>query len=160
MKAKKIIVVSHCVLNQNAVLDGWGRAKGAFPLVHEIIEEGVGIIQLPCPEFLLYGPKREPKTYEEYDFKEYRAHCKKLIPDIVEQIKVYLAHGYIFTGILGIRNSPTCSIAGQRGVLMEELFIALGEIGIQPPFFEVPELYDEQSQEKNLVRELHSFLQT
>lgn len=33
MKLKReFVVVSHCILNQHAVIPGWERARGAFPL--------------------------------------------------------------------------------------------------------------------------------
>ncbi len=136
-RSKKIVVVSHCVLNQNSVISDWERAKGAFPFMSDILKEGVGIIQLPCPELMFGGCNRPPKTYEEYNTDEYRNLCKQLASLHIPQIKEYLNNGYLCQGIIGIQNSPTCSISNQRGVFMEEIFEELKRQDISLEAFEV-----------------------
>jgi len=67
MKLKReFVVVSHCILNQHAVIPGWERARGAFPLAISLLNQGVALLQLPCPEFLTLGKERPPMTYQEY----------------------------------------------------------------------------------------------
>lgn len=46
---KKLLIVSHCIINQNSVVEPLARAKGAFPVIIKLLEEEIGIIQLPCP---------------------------------------------------------------------------------------------------------------
>lgn len=47
MKLKKeFVVVSHCILNQHAVIPGWERARGAFPLAISLLNQGVATIAL------------------------------------------------------------------------------------------------------------------
>ena len=61
---KKIIFVSHCILNtaskvvlyNQADMDAEENLRKKF--MHKAIDQEVQIIQLPCPEFTLYGPKR------------------------------------------------------------------------------------------------------
>ena len=158
MKAKRIMITAHCILNQNAVLEGWGRARGAFPIVSELVERGIGVIQLPCPEFIYYGLDRKPLEYEDYNFAEYRKLCYELALPVIAQLKEYLSNGYTFIGVFGIYNSPTCSISEKRGVYMEELYKLLEKEGIKAPYIEVPESYDEHSDGKLLLRELDQFL--
>ncbi|WP_313798570.1 CD3072 family TudS-related putative desulfidase [Cytobacillus sp.] len=117
---KKILLVSHCILNQNTVIKGEARSFGAIPTALDWIQkEGLGVIQLPCPEFTFLGLERPSMTYEEYDNKEYRQHCRKILLPVIEQLKEYIKCGYQMTGILGIQSSPSCDMT--KGVFMEEL---------------------------------------
>lgn len=143
MRSKKLILVSHCILNQNSVVEPLARAKGAFSFVKDLVESGVGIIQLPCPEFSYLGITRKPMEKWEYDTPEYRKLCKSLFTPILEELLVYLENGYEFCGIIGINQSPTCSISGSRGILMEEAFDLLASKGIAPKYLEVPEDYND-----------------
>lgn len=117
---KKILLVSHCILNQNTVIEGEARAEGAISSAMEWIkEEGVGVLQLPCPEFTFLGLDRPSMTYEEYDNDQYRSHCQRILSPIMKQILEYRRCGYEISGILGIQSSPSCDLL--RGVFMEEL---------------------------------------
>jgi hypothetical protein len=54
-----VVLVAHCVLNQNAKLDACARYPGAIVEASEaLFREGVGILQLPCPELLCLGLDR------------------------------------------------------------------------------------------------------
>ncbi len=125
-RKKKIIITSHCILNQNTVIDGEARSTGAIhSAVDWIQEEGLGILQLPCPEFTFLGLERPPMTYEEYDNEEYRNHCRNILQPIIEQLIEYKRCAYDIVGILGIQSSPSCDMT--RGVFMEELKALLNE---------------------------------
>ena len=50
-RGKSIIVVAHCLLNQNSISDGTADFPGQFrELIDLIMANGMGLIQLPCPE--------------------------------------------------------------------------------------------------------------
>lgn len=139
--------MSHCVLNQNAVIHGWERARGAFPFAVELLRSGIALIQLPCPEFIVLGGDRTPMTYEEYrDLPDYRHQCQTMLQPIIQQIQAYQAEGYQYLGIIGIHESPNCSISGQRGVLMEEFFAECQQAKIGTNYLEVPTSYSEEDQ--------------
>lgn len=160
MKAKKIVLVAHCVINQNCVVDGLSRARGAYPITELLIREGIGIIQLPCPELIYNGIERPPLSYDDYNTKEYRAVCRSLLRPYVRQIKNYLESGYTFLGIIAINNSPSCSMSGVRGVLVTELISILDKENIALPFVEIPESYREGANsielEENIIMLIRS----
>ncbi|HEX3072533.1 MAG TPA: hypothetical protein VHP30_02865, partial [Ignavibacteriales bacterium] len=62
-RSKKIIFLSHCILNQNAKPDKWALYPGAITGVIELLmKEGIGIVQMSCPELLYLGlDRQEPK---------------------------------------------------------------------------------------------------
>lgn len=120
LRNKRILLVSHCIINQNTVIEGEARSLGAISSAVDWIQaEGLGVLQLPCPEFTFLGLDRPPMTYEEYDHEKYRLHCRKILQPIIEQLMEYKRCGYEITGILGIQSSPSCDMT--RGVFMEEL---------------------------------------
>jgi len=151
---KKIIITSHCILNQNTVIDGEARSTGAIPsAVDWIQKEGLGILQLPCPEFTYLGLERPPMTYEEYDTKEYRNHCKEILQPVIEQLIEYKRCDYDIVGILGIQSSPSCDMT--RGVFMEELKKLFNEhqIPIETQWFLPNQINPIFNSKENLVKE-------
>jgi predicted secreted protein len=128
-RKKRILLVSHCILNQNTVITNEARAEGAvLSAASWAIREGFGIVQLPCPEFTFLGLDRPPMTYEEYDNLEYRTHCRGILKTVLDQVEEYRRNDYEITGLLGIQSSPSCDPS--RGVFMEELIKMFGEKGI------------------------------
>lgn len=146
--SKKIIVVSHCVLNQNAVVHGLERAKGAFPLVEEILKRGIGIIQLPCPEFLYLGSNRPSMNKVEYEKTEgYTEHCRRILESVFLQLEEYQKNGYSYIGVLGIQESPSCSLSSPPGILMEKYMEEMERRNWTQACFEVPVFYDEEEKD-------------
>lgn len=152
-RIKKLVMLSHCVINQNSVVYPLARAKGPFTFVDELIKNNVGIYQLPCPEFKFGGLNRVPTEKEDYDTPEYRGLCKKLAKEVVCEILEYIKHNNKVVGVIGINHSPTCSISGKRGIFMEELFTELENNNIILPFVEVPGEYDESNDSVDEMRE-------
>ncbi len=133
-RSKKIIVVSHCVINQNAVVADEARSPGVMKAaVDWTNEQGYGIVQLPCPEFTFLGPERPPMTTEQYDTPEFHRHNRKILQPVIEQLKVYQDHGYEIVGGLGIADSPSCDPG--KGIFMKDLFALAEENGVRLDFF-------------------------
>jgi predicted secreted protein len=117
---KKILLVSHCILNQNTVIANEARAEGAVQSATAwALKEGFGILQLSCPEFTFLGLNRPSMTYEEYNTPEYRKHCREILDPILHQAEEYVKNGYEIVGMLGIQSSPSCDTT--RGIFIEEL---------------------------------------
>lgn len=155
---KKVVVISHCILNQNVVVHGLERASGCFPFVHDLLNAGIGLLQLPCPEFQVLGPLRPPMSFEDYNrMPGYRKRCDELIKPIIEQLTLYSSEGYQYFGVIGIHESPNCSISGQRGVLMQEFFDACIKNCLSTNFLEVPVDYTQEN-EGNFRMKLDEFL--
>ena len=105
---RRILVTSHCVLNQNAVVQPLARSAGMMKsAVDWITEEGFGVVQLPCPEFRFLGPTRAPMTFDEYNTPEFHASNRELLGPIVAQLKLYQDNGYEIVGGLHVQGSPS-----------------------------------------------------
>lgn len=157
-RPQRVLVVSHCVLNQYAVLNDWERAAGAFPFVDWLRQQGVGFLQLPCPELLACGEGRLPMSYADYAaMPGFRAQCRQWLAPTIAQLRAYRGSATTYIGVIGIHESPNCSISGQRGVLMEEYMKACAANGLCTDYLEVPTWYS-ATHEGTFLREVQTFL--
>jgi Predicted secreted protein len=146
LRANKVILVSHCILNQNSVVNPLARAKGAFDeIVKLITDRGYGIVQLPCPETLFLGLERLPMSKEEYATPEYIALCDRLATREIDYIKLLQEGTVNIAGMIGIDQSPTCCQFGELGHFMNAL--QKHEEIHSIPKIDIPELYIEEEEE-------------
>ena len=59
---KKLLIVSHCILNNASKVEQdevelAGEYELRSELLNLIVENNIQLIQLPCPEFIMYGSK-------------------------------------------------------------------------------------------------------
>lgn len=123
-RSKKIVLVSHCILNQNSISDGTADYPGTFrEIVDIILEKDIGIIQMPCPELLCLGIDRgDPNGTEKEVVVEntrIREALKKesnsikmesLVNELVYQIQEYIQNDFSIIGIVGVNRSPSCGV--------------------------------------------------
>lgn len=105
----RILLVSHCLLNPYSQVKGRRTPKETARLaVSRAVMAGVGLFQLPCPEFTFEGPDRWSKSYQQYDTVFFRRHCKTLLEPVLEQLREYVADGTRLLGVIGVEGSPSC----------------------------------------------------
>jgi predicted secreted protein len=123
-RAKRIIILAHCILNQNAKLDRCAHHQGAVAdVVQVFLQNGIGIVQIECPEMLYLGLQRQASadsqaTVEAEDTRiaermtddQAQALIDGIAQRIVGQIADYRDNGFAVLGILGINGSPTCGV--------------------------------------------------
>jgi len=123
-RGKKVVLLAHCILNQNAKIDRCAHYPGMLlEVVSALIAAGVGVIQMPCPELLYLGLDREAEhgavtTVESEDSRvagrmqddAAQALCRRLANDLVQQVEDYQKHGFEVIGVVGINGSPTCGV--------------------------------------------------
>ncbi len=110
-RSGRIILLAHCLLNQNSVVMGLARRKGPVEeLLQIILREGLGIVQLPCPETNYYGLRRFWAVREQFDNPGFRSYCEKLASEIRDLVREYIRNGYDVIGVIGIKGSPSCGV--------------------------------------------------
>ncbi len=110
-RSKKIILLSHCILNSNAKVYALANYKGCFSeLITPLCDKGYGILQLPCPEMLTCGVNRWGMVKEQYEAPIYKEQYKKMLLPIINQIIDYKNNGYEIKACIGIDGSPNCGI--------------------------------------------------
>ncbi len=170
----RVILVAHCLLNQNSIVRGLARRKAMVKELVDLLDEyGVGVIQLPCPELLYCGLRRWRMTREQYDNPGFKRFCQGLALTIVDYLVEYARNGVEVLGLIGIAGSPSCGVrvtstgwsggdpsrAGAsrrisgRGVFVEVLLRVLEEHGVRLRFL-VDYDYDEPKRSISEIRRL------
>jgi predicted secreted protein len=115
---QRILFVAHCYLNtaSKVVLYDQAEIEAEEALrrrfVHAALDAGIQLIQLPCPEFTLYGARRWGHTTEQFDNPFFRRHCREILVPALDELDAYLAQGDRFEvlGFAGIDGSPSCGV--------------------------------------------------
>lgn len=115
---RKILLVSHCFLNDAAKLKFQDPTmekeehKKKHKILLELLENDIDLIQLPCPELAFYGSNRWGHTSEQFDTPFFREQSRILLSPIIRDLQEYTLHPERFelVGILGINGSPSCGI--------------------------------------------------
>jgi len=109
-RSKRIVLLSHCLLNVNSKVYGLANYPGVYgDLIRVLIDEDLGIIQLPCPEMLM-GIRRWGHVREQLAAPFFMKHCSEIFAPILQQILDYHNNGYHFAGLIGIDGSPSCGV--------------------------------------------------
>jgi predicted secreted protein len=163
-RSQKVVICCHCILNQNAKLEGIAGWPGAIREIGQLLlDAGVGILQIPCPEIIYEGIGRFDKSVEQYDCAAFHEICDRIAKEVVAQMKSYLDWGYQLPALLAIDGSPSCGynltqsapewrglVAGKdwqkvryiqrKGILMEHLEDEMKKQGIEVPIVGIPEV--------------------
>ncbi len=127
-RSKRVIFVSHCILNENARYLGGAFRRGCVEeIVDELKAKGYGIVQIKCPEQKAWGGPLKPylwmgvavensvlyklrKLAVAIFLRHTRRVYRKLAKEVVKEIASYEKHGFEVVGVIGIGGSPTCGV--------------------------------------------------
>ena len=125
-RSKRVIFVSHCLLNENTRYLGGAFRRGCVDeLVDFFQQEGLGIYQMRCPEQQAWGGVLKRHLSPFYGSKGtilYRLRhvllplfllytCwvyRRLAKEVVKDVEDYLRSGFEVIGIVGVGGSPSC----------------------------------------------------
>ncbi len=109
-RGRKVAVVAHCLLNQNAKVNGFAffpdMVKELLDILHKY---EYGIIQLPCPETVYAGMRRWWYVREQYDNATYRKIATKAIEPVLDQLEELTKDGCKIV-LIGLDGSPSCGV--------------------------------------------------
>ena len=127
-RGRRVVLVSHCLLNENTRYAGGATRPGAVAeAVGELIAAGYGIHQLPCPERLAWGGVLKPHSLHLYHSKGRllyplrglllrafvvwtRMVYRRLARQVVRDVADYQRSGITVAGMVGIGASPSCGV--------------------------------------------------
>ena len=151
-RSKKVILMLHCLLNQNARIDGCGYFPGAMgEAARAVVDSGVGVIQMPCPELHGLGLARSGRMRDGKDIGIHEALlegpgeqvCRGLVQHVMHAVNEYRKHDFQIIGVVGNDGSPACGVDtahyvdGERagaGAFMKMLREELEKVGLDLPF--------------------------
>lgn len=168
-RSKRVVLAVHCILNQNARIDRCAYFPGAMGEIAQLLmESGVGIVQMPCPELMHLGLDREAHGGREIGIREAlseeegRSACAEMARHLIFQVEEYRRHGFEVLGVIGNDGSPACGVdrthyhgtgsgAGE-GAFIRSVREELEERGIDIPFIAVAD--HEWTERTERLREL------
>lgn len=127
-RSRRVAFVSHCLLNENTrYLGGAFRPGGVAELIDELVDQGIGICQMPCPEQLAWGgvlKRRLLLAYGARDTPLYMLRAPllrlfvlythlvyaRLARDVAKQIADYDRAGFTVVAVVGVGASPSCGV--------------------------------------------------
>jgi len=145
-RSKKVVFVAHCILNENTRYLGGAFRKGCIDeIVDEIQRQGIGIVQMQCPEQKGWGGllkrymwlpigSRNTILYKlkgvflPFFVWNTRRIYQKIAKEIGAEIKDYLDSGFEVLGIMGIAGSPSCGVTRALDIRRSFEFLANTDI--------------------------------
>jgi uncharacterized protein YbbK (DUF523 family) len=127
-RGKRVIVVSHCLLNENIRYLGGAFRRGCVDeLVDGYQQEGLGIYQMRCPEQYAWGGVLKRHLLPFYGSKGtilYRLRhvllplfllytrrlYRRIAKEVVRDIEDYVRSSFEVVGIVGVGGSPSCGV--------------------------------------------------
>jgi len=127
-RGRRVILVSHCLLNENTRYAGGATRPGAVAeVVDELMAAGYGIHQLPCPERLAWGGVLKPHSLRLYHSKGGPLYVvrgallgafvwwtkvvyRRLARQVARDVSDYRRAGIVVAGVVGIGASPSCGV--------------------------------------------------
>ncbi|NIO49435.1 MAG: hypothetical protein GTN73_08395 [Candidatus Aminicenantes bacterium] len=160
-RSGKIVLVAHCLLNVHSLEENLAIYPGLEEeVIKLLIEKGVSLYQILCPEIELSGIFRKALPKESYDHPKIRKIYHQLADKIADNLRWYIKKDYKIRAVIGAEASPSCGIelvgkwkekiTGKKefprdiefipgmGVFMEELKSSLAKINIHPEWIGIP----------------------
>jgi predicted secreted protein len=123
-RSRRLIITSHCLLNQNSISDGTADLPSQFTgIIQLLMTQNIGIIQLPCPELLCLGLDRQDQEGANRELLKENSRIRNLLQqeknikilrakaeELIYQIEQYLKYNFEILGLIGVNRSPSCGI--------------------------------------------------
>jgi uncharacterized protein YbbK (DUF523 family) len=146
-RTKKVVFLSHCILNENTrYLGGAGRGGCVREIVEQCLAADIGMVQMPCPEQLAWGGVSKRLLLRAYGTSgTLPFRLRRLILPLViaytrfvyrrtaqrtaKQIEDYLDSGYTMVGVVGVDGSPSCGVG--KTLDLQRSFDAIMNVGVE-----------------------------
>ena len=127
-RSRRVVFVSHCLLNENVrFLGGATRAGAVCEVVDPYLRDGVGIVQLPCPEQHAWGGVLKRSMLRLYGRPILRRRAvrrsfvavarrvtefeyARLARRAAAEIADYISCGFEVVDVVGVGASPSCGV--------------------------------------------------
>jgi predicted secreted protein len=125
-RSRRVVFLSHCLLNENVRYPGGAFRAGAIPeVVRRFVDDGVGLHQMPCPERRAWGGvlrrhawplvgttgtwRNGARRVAQPLFLAWtRLVYRRIAREVAREIADYLRSGFEVVGIVGVGASPSC----------------------------------------------------
>lgn len=125
-RSRRVVFVSHCLLDQNVRYLGGAESPGVVPsAIERYVREGVGLRQLPCPEEIAWGGVMKRLILRAYGARWVYRLRAIVLPlfllytrirywRVARRVAAEMADcersGIEVVGVVGIGDSPSCGV--------------------------------------------------
>jgi uncharacterized protein YbbK (DUF523 family) len=125
-RSRRVVFVSHCLLDQNVRYLGGAESPGVVPsAIEPYVREGVGLRQMPCPEEIAWGGVMKRLILRAYGARwAYRLRALvlplfllytrlrywKIARRVAAEIADCVRAGIEVVGVVGVGDSPSCGV--------------------------------------------------
>lgn len=127
-RSNRVIFLAHCILNENTRYFGGAFRRGAVEeVVTQLVEKGIGLIQMKCPEQIAWGGVHKEILWRVlgskrrllYKFRGLvvplfiaytRVTYRRLAREILHEIIQHQNAGSEVVGLIGVDGSPSCGV--------------------------------------------------
>ena len=127
-RGRRVVFVSHCLLNENTRYAGGAFTEGVIPaVVDHCATERAGMVQMPCPEQAAWGGvlkrwmwvavlagRRAPRALRGPAIRLLiavtRARYGRVAGRVCRQIRDFVSSDYDVFAIVGVYGSPSCGV--------------------------------------------------
>lgn len=124
-----MVFMSHCLLNENVrFLGGATRGGAVLDAVEPYLRDGVGVVQMPCPEQHAWGGVLKRRMLGLYGLRVLRwgpprrlavaairsvtgLEYRRLARHVAAEIADYVAAGFEVVEVVGVGASPSCGVS-------------------------------------------------
>jgi len=176
-RSKKVMIVAHCLINQNAISDGTADYPSQFnELIDLLIKKRIGILQLPCPELTCLGLDRKDKQGGKRPLLMENTRIRGLLcekgnierlqsraEEVATQILEYKSYGFRILGLVGVNRSPSCgtetTTKDNREVKGQGVFVELILEACQRRGFAIETIGVKTSEKEESVKSLRRLIE-
>ena len=144
-RSKKVIFVSHCLLNENTRYLGGATRKAAIDeIIDRLRDKEIGIVQMKCPEQKAWGGVLKKDMLRAYGAKNVSGFFKRiylksfikktiniyqaLAEEVADEIEDYKNSGFEVLGIICVKGSPSCGLSASLDLKKSSDFLTNMEI--------------------------------
>ena len=125
-RSDRVVFVAHCLLNQNTRYLGGAACPGVVRgAIAPYLQDGTGLVQLPCPEQRVWGGVLKTRLLWALDHPRVagmgrflapavtgylRRRYRRLARAVADDVEDYVASGLQVSGVVGVAGSPTCGV--------------------------------------------------
>ncbi|NLC65683.1 MAG: hypothetical protein GX752_01920 [Clostridium sp.] len=136
---KKIMVVTHSILNQLALAEDKRLTEGPIPVIKDLTDLNVQLVQIPNIDNY-YSLKLEREiTEEDRNTEEFKEYTRQFILPLVNDVMDHVKKGAKFLGVLSYRGDNTQSVEPQNSPIMVEVFRLFDRKCMITPYYEIKE---------------------
>lgn len=163
-RSGKVILVSHCLLNENTRYPGGAFRPGPVgELLERFAAQGIGLHQMPCPERRAWGGILRRAMLPFFGAEKtllYRLRgmllplfllwtrlvYRRIAAQVAREVEDYVRSGFTVVGIVGVGGSPSCGVKSRL-----EVRRALPVLASTPPDRLVRDRFNEEAIANSVV---------